>query len=68
MLINACNATYKIYALSITVSNSAVEQFLDQYFTQESQVTYQQLIRWALRVPEIGKYFRSIGHHIDEIE
>jgi Ca2+-binding EF-hand superfamily protein len=50
MLINVCNATYKIFSMPKTVANPSIEEFLDEYFTQESEISYHQLLRWTLRV------------------
>jgi len=34
MLVNACNASYKVYSIPKSVLYEAIEEFLDEYFTQ----------------------------------
>lgn len=38
MLLNICNATYKLQGQNKTLPQVSVELFLDEYFTQESRI------------------------------
>ena len=65
MLLNVCNATYKVYGLKKSVPHTAIEPFLDQYFTHESRMTLPRLTRWTYRVSEIVEFFGKTGHEME---
>ena len=62
MLFNIQNAAYKIYTLDKNANQAEVESFLEEYFTEDSEISLEKLIRWTLRVDAIGSFFNTIGH------
>jgi hypothetical protein len=66
MLLNISNATYKIFSIPKTIPLSAIELFLDEYFTLDSRIEMPRLIRWTTKNRFVVDYFREIGYEIDQ--
>ena len=67
MILNVCNATYKVLSVQKLMAQSAIESFLDEYFTEDSRVELPRLIRWTTKNKFVGEFFREIGYEIDQL-
>jgi hypothetical protein len=56
MLISCINSTYKIYGIKQEADENETQDFLSNYFIDESQVTVLQLVKWCAKVPEIAEF------------
>ena len=61
MLVSICDATCKIFTLGDKKNASEVEEFLAEYFCEDSQVNYGEFIRWSYRIAEFVEFFSIIN-------
>lgn len=60
MLICICNSTLKILGernIEKEVEKETISMFLNEYFTDESIIDYQYLLKWCYRVPLVEEFF-----------
>jgi hypothetical protein len=63
MLICICNSTLKILGernIEKEVEKETISMFLNEYFTDESIIDYQYLLKWCYRVPLVEEFFHLI--------
>ena len=45
---------------------TAIETFLDDYFTHDSKIHLPQLLRWTKKNRNVLEYFQEIGYEVDQ--
>jgi hypothetical protein len=67
MLICICNSTLKILGernIEKEVEKETISMFLNEYFTDESIIDYQYLLKWCYRVPLVEEFFHLIDKNL----
>ncbi|KAL4497254.1 hypothetical protein ABPG72_011189 [Tetrahymena utriculariae] len=60
MLISCANATLKIVKQNLEIKEDEINEFLNNYFSDDSKIDTNQLIKWCSKVPEIIKFLTII--------
>lgn len=60
MMICCVNSTYKIYGIKRIADEFEIQDFISNYFVDESVITYKDLLKWSSRLEEIQEYFDLI--------
>ena len=60
MFVSICDATCKIYTLGDQQNENQVEEFLAEYFCEDSHIKCNEFIRWSYRIGEFVQFFQII--------
>jgi hypothetical protein len=60
------NTTFKIYGIKRIADEMEIQNFISDYFIDESEISYKDLLKWGSRLEEIQEYFDLIEKGANE--
>lgn len=65
MLICCCNSAYKILGeRNLEIKEEIISSFLNEYFTEESEIDYKCLLNWCYKVDLVDQFFGIIKKEV----